>query len=85
MALYNLMVHFQGRQRCFNLMGYIRNNFLQKFFGLPLVFGMSREDRRHLIDCMKKAVPVTSLRTFDAGCGVAIQKLADGIFSVTES
>ena len=61
MALYNLMVHFQGRQRCFNLMGYIRNNVLQKFFGLPLILGMSREDRRHFIDGMKKAVPVTSL------------------------
>mgnify|MGYP007003069211 CR=1 FL=1 len=40
MALYNLMVHFQGRQRRFNLMGYIRNNVLQKFFVLPLVLGM---------------------------------------------
>ena len=28
---------------------------------LPLVLGMSREDSRHFIDGVKKAVPVTSL------------------------
>ncbi|MCI6705834.1 MAG: hypothetical protein MR568_02380 [Eisenbergiella massiliensis] len=46
---------------------------------------MSRKDGCHFIDGMKKAVPVISLGTFDTGRGIAIQKLSDGIFSVTES
>ena len=77
MAVNDLLIHFQGGERRFELVRNIRDHPLQKFLCLFLLFRMSGENSGQLVHLMEQAVPASSLLTLNTGRGIPVKKFSD--------